>query len=108
MSGFPNDWIQDLVKAFWLIKHGLQKARGAVSDKPSSAVYDDLVGDSPFIIRTIGLSKLSSSRTGDLRGERTWNRLLPDFHSSECFEPKDIYYALASMTIPKIRVDYSL
>jgi hypothetical protein len=111
MSEFPNDWIKDLVQAFWLIKHGLREALGsymAVSVRPSSAVSDDIVGGSPFMTRTNGLSKLCNSRTGDLRRERTWIRMLWDFRSSECLEPKDIYYALASMAKPEIRIDYSL
>jgi hypothetical protein len=109
MSEFPNDWIEDLVEAFCLIEHGLREAlkdpTRTASVRPSFAVSPC---SSPFFTRTTGLSKLCNSQSPDMMRKRTWNDLLRDFHSSECSEPKDMYYALASMAIPKICVDYSL
>ncbi|KAF1994097.1 hypothetical protein P154DRAFT_527292 [Amniculicola lignicola CBS 123094] len=113
MSEFPNDWIEDLVQAFWLIEYGLREAledptRTASVRRFAAAVSDDITGGSPFITRTKGLSQLCNSQSPDMMRDRTWNDLLRYFHSSECSEPKDMYYALASMAIPKICVDYSL
>lgn len=112
MSEFPKNWIGDLVQAFWLIKHGVQAAledrTGTGFFRPTFAVSDHIVGGSPFIVRTIGLSKLCNSPNPNMTGERTWNDLLANFHSSKSSNPKDMYYALASIAIPKISIDYSL
>ncbi|EPE24630.1 hypothetical protein GLAREA_08483 [Glarea lozoyensis ATCC 20868] len=114
MSEFPNDWISHLVGSFWMINDGLRKAvedpaRTASERRLTAAVSDDVIGI-PFIHRTLGLSSLCNSQSPGMTRftrKRTWINLLRDFHSSECSEPIDMYYALASMAIPKICVNYS-
>jgi hypothetical protein len=51
---------------------------------------------------------LCNSQNHAIKKKKSWDSLLNDFHSSECSEPKDMYYALASMAKLKIRIDYSL
>ncbi|CAN9446631.1 unnamed protein product [Alternaria alternata] len=100
ISDFPEKWIEDLVQAIWLVGHGLEET--------SSDLAITAGRPSPFRTRTKGLSELCSSQNHDIKGKRDWNWLLNDFHSSECSEPKDMYYALASMADLEIRIDYSL
>lgn len=99
MSKFPEDWITDLLQAFFLVDIGLQEA---------STDLRRIARDDPFETRIMGLSTLCNSRDHDNMQKKTWKGLLWYFYSSECSEPKDMYYALASMAIPRIRVDYSL
>ncbi|CAI9633373.1 unnamed protein product [Alternaria burnsii] len=98
-SKFPENWIADLVDAIWRVGHGLEE---------TSTDITGLASDDSFGTRTLGLSKLCNSRNHDIMEESTWEWLLRFFYSSECSEPKDMYYALASMAIPKIHIDYSL
>ncbi|CAN9448820.1 unnamed protein product [Alternaria alternata] len=111
ISKFPENWIDDLIEAIWLVKHGLWEASrdrfGTMMPYFTDSI-DSLTDHHPFILRTMGLSKLCNSQNHDMMEEKTWNWLLSYFHSSECSEPKDMYYALASIAIPRIRIDYSL
>jgi hypothetical protein len=100
ISTFPEKWIEDLVQAIWLVGHGLVET--------SSDLAITAARPSPFRTRTIGLSNLCNSQNHDNVEEKTWNWLLNNFHSSECSELKDMYYALASMATLRIRIDYSL
>ncbi|CAN9463775.1 unnamed protein product [Alternaria alternata] len=111
ISKFPENWIDDLIEAIWLVKHGLWEASrdrfGTMMPYFTDSI-DSLTDHHPFILRTMGLSRLCNSQNHDMMEEKTWNWLLSYFHSSECSEPKDMYYALASIAIPRIRIDYSL
>ncbi|RYN99643.1 hypothetical protein AA0120_g2016 [Alternaria tenuissima] len=100
-SKVPENWIVDLVFATWLVRYGLLQ---------SSTNFPELADDDSFDTRTRGLSRLCNSQNHDTRTmeRESWNWLLSNFRSSECSEPKDMYYALASMAIPSIRIDYSL
>ncbi|RYN90108.1 hypothetical protein AA0119_g11231 [Alternaria tenuissima] len=112
ISKFPEKWIEDLVQAIWIVGHVLEETSQDLTRtaaRPYSTVLiDGVTVGSPFMTRTLGLSNLCNSQNHDITDEKTWNGLLSYFHSSECSEPKDMYYALASMAIPRIRIDYSL
>jgi hypothetical protein len=112
MSKFPKDWIEDLLQAIWLVGHGLRETSKDLTRTVAWPYFtvslDDVTGDDSFRTRTRGLSKLCNSQNHDIMKDKTWNWLLSYFHSSECSEPKDMYYALASMAIPRIIIDYSL
>jgi hypothetical protein len=100
ISTFPEKWIEDLVQAIWLVGYGVEETSPDLARTAARA--------SPFRTRTIGLSELCSSQNHGIMEKKPWNSLLNDFHSSECSEPKDMYYALASMAKHKIPIDYSL
>lgn len=112
VSKFPEKWIEDLVRAIWLVGHGVGRTPRDLTRTAArpyfTVLIDGVTGGSPFITRTKGLSNLCNSQNHDIADEKTWNWLLKYFHSSECSEPKDMYYALASMAKPRIRIDYSL
>lgn len=112
VSEFPQRWLGDFNQAVWLIVHGLRNAREALgtpeSDYSAFDVYPLWVRN-PIITRLDGLSEFCTPPlTDDNKRAPTWNWCLLVFHSSECSDARDMYYALASMIKPRIRVDYTL
>jgi hypothetical protein len=111
VSNFPADWLEDFTQAVWLIVHGLRSAHETLhtpgSDYSAFDIYP-LRGGDPIIMRLNGLSQFCTPQTNGNKKALTWNSCLQRFHSSECSDARDMYYALASMIEPRITVDYSL
>lgn len=111
VSELPKDWLDDFTQAVWMIVNGLRGANEALhtpgSDHSAFDVYP-LRGGSSTIMRLGGLSQFCTPQTDGYKRKPTWNWCLQKFHSSECSDPRDMYYALASMIEPRIRVDYTL
>lgn len=112
VSDFPRRWLDDFRHAVWLIVHGLRNAYKALdtpgSDYSAFDVYSLWVCN-PIIARLGGISDFCTPpQTDGNKRTPTWNRCLKAFHSSECSDARDMYYALASMMEPRIRVDYTL
>jgi hypothetical protein len=111
VSDFPVAWLEDFSQAVYKIMFGLRRAL-RVLDTPGSVhsvfdVYPIMIGD-PTILRLEGLSQFCTPQTNGSKKTPTWFSCLQKFHSSECSDARDTYYALASMIEPRIRVDYTL
>lgn len=117
VSGFPKDWLEDFRQAIWVIVHALRSAQEILSTTSNiehHRAFDiaPLNGGTPIMSRLKGLSQYCTpQKTSGRQTESvlpSWNWCLKEFHSSECSDARDMYYALAGMIEPRIRVDYSL
>jgi hypothetical protein len=102
VSNFPEDWLLNLTRAHDVIGCGLRSA-------PDTAFEFDSLGiSSPIGQKLEGLSRYCPPQIDGNKKAPTWSSCLRDFRSLECSDARDMYYALASMIEPRIRVDYSL
>jgi hypothetical protein len=109
VSNLPEYWLGCLIAAVEAIVLGLRSANFHTlgSDYTAFDVYS-LEHNDPILSRLPGLSEFCTPQTDWKRQTLTWRSCLRAFHSSECSDPRDMYYALASMIEPRIRVDYTL
>jgi hypothetical protein len=111
VSNFPKDWLDNLSRAHDVIECALRSA-DRVLDKPGSNhsgfQFDSLGICSPIGDRLERISRFCTLQTHDNKYPLTWISCLKGFRTSECSDARDMYYALASMIEPRIRVDYSL
>jgi hypothetical protein len=103
VSNFPKDWLKDFALAVKMIIQGLH-------DAPSFPAVDWDPGwnSKPLMQRLGDLSQFCTPQTNGNYKAPTWISRLSAFESSECSDARDMYYALASMIAPRIRVDYTL